>query len=377
MRIKNTVKLAITVGVITAVVLTGCFIITLVNQPSNAAVGEQITAVVTVSVEGQSDANPHYGIAGFLIPDDWTIDTVYFSGGYSDYCTYLHPDSSDAEPGGQVDYWTDSLEAHYPAGTGMKWVVYQSSKSHLTLVDTLDVMLTVKMTISNTQGNYNLGYFVSDAALDFSDPTYYDVSLNNAITISGVVPVELTSFNASAAKEGISLAWATATETNNKGFEIEKSIDNKIFNRIGFIEGKGTTAEKNSYQFVDKQPGNEKCYYRLKQIDLDGTFKYSKTIDVDYSVPNEFSISQNYPNPFNPSTSIQFGLPVEARVIVTLYNTLGERVLVLANREFTAGRHVLNMNGGNLSSGTYIYSISAEGIDGSKFMQTKKMILMK
>ncbi len=110
---------------------------------------------------------------------------------------------------------------------------------------------------------------------------------------------------------------------------------------------------------------------------MDGTFKYSKTIDVDYSVPNEFSLSQNYPNPFNPATSIQFGLPVEAKVIVTLYNALGERVLVVTNKEFSAGRHVLNINAGNLSSGTYIYSISAEGIDGSNFVRTKKMILMK
>ena len=170
-------------------------------------------------------------------------------------------------------------------------------------------------------------------------------------------------------KEGISLNWATATETNNKGFEIEKSLDNKIFNSIGFVEGKGTTLKKTTINLLINNLRNEKCYYRLKQIDLDGTFKYSKTIDVDYSVPNEFSLSQNYPNPFNPATSIQFGLPVEAKVIVTIYNALGERVLVVTNKEFSAGRHVLNINAGNLSSGTYIYSISAEGIDGSNFVQ--------
>jgi len=98
---------------------------------------------------------------------------------------------------------------------------------------------------------------------------------------------------------------------------------------------------------------------------------------VNFSVPTEYRVSQNYPNPFNPSTSIEFALPVEAKVIITLYNSIGEKVAEITNAEFNAGRHILDFNAANLSSGTYIYTVSAEGIDGSRFVQSNKMILMK
>ena len=374
---KNTVKLAYAAAIIAVAFIAGCFVIKLVSQPSTAMGGEQITSVVTVSVEGQTDANPHYGIAGFLIPNDWTIDSVYFTGGYSDYCTYLDPDSADAEPGGAEDYWTDTLETRYPSGVDMKWVVYQSSQSHLTLNDTVDVLLTVKMTTSAAQGNFNLGYFASDAALDFTDPTWYAVSLNNSITISGTVPVELTSFNAEVAKNAISLKWATATETNNHGFEIEKSLDNKNFMKVGFVEGHGTTTNRNTYQYIDRDVNTNKYYYRLKQIDNDGSFTYSKIVELNYTTISNFTLSQNYPNPFNPTTSIQFSIPVESQVTVKLFNAVGQEVSVLVNDQFAIGSHSIKIDASNLSSGTYIYSISAKGADGTLFAQSKKMVLMK
>src|SRR5690606_20022014 len=329
------------------------------------------------SVEGQLDATPHYGIAGFLIPNGWTIDTVYITGAYNDYMTFLHPDSSDKEPGGQMDFWADTLEARYPSGADYQWVVYQSSTAHTAIVDTVDAVINVKMTTSTAQGNFNLGYFVSDAALDFSDNTWYDVSLNNAITISGVVPVELTSFTAAAEKNQVTLNWQTATETNNRGFEIQRRSSNSDFVTIGFVEGKGTSTNSSSYSYTDKNVDNQAFSYRLKQIDFDGSFEYSNIVEVDLSLPADFSISQNYPNPFNPSTSIRFALPVDAKVSVMLYNSLGEVVENLVEGNFTAGNHTINFNAANLTSGTYIYKIYAKGFDGREFAQSNKMVLMK
>ncbi len=94
-------------------------------------------------------------------------------------------------------------------------------------------------------------------------------------------------------------------------------------------------------------------------------------------VPTEFSLEQNYPNPFNPSTTIKFALPVEAKVTVTLYNALGQRVNEIVSNNFTAGVQTVNFNASELASGMYIYQISAQGVDGSNFVDTKKMILMK
>ncbi len=274
-----------------ALVIAGCFVILSVSQPSSVMGLQQFTASLSVEVAGQSDATPHYAIVGLKLPNSWQVDSVWFTGAYNDYCVFLHPDSSDSEPGGQVDYWTDSLEARYPSGADMQWVVYESSTSHLTLVSTDTVDLFVKMTPGVTQGNFDLGYFVSDAALDFTDPTWYSANLNNPITVAGVVPVELTSFSAVGTRDGVQLNWETATEINNHRFEIERSNDSQNFTIVGFVNGRGTTTEKSSYSFVDKGVNEGKYYYRLKQVDYNGAYEYSQVIEVEFSVPQEFVIS--------------------------------------------------------------------------------------
>lgn len=374
-RIAKISLLAVT-GLV-ALLIAGCFAILSVNQPASVQGLEQFTASLRVEIAGQSDANPHYGIVGLLIPNDWQVDSVWFEGAYNDYCTFLHPDSSDAEPGGQVDYWADSLEARYPSGPNLQWVIYQSSTSHLTLVSTDTVDLFVTMTPSATQGIFDLGYFVTDAALDFTDPTYYSVSLNNSITVSGVIPVELTSFAAIGNKNGVELRWETASETNNRGFDIEKSMDGLIFSKIGFVNGNGTTTQRSSYQFIDKSPLTGKQFYRLKQIDFNGTFDYSKVVEISPAVPQEFTLGQNYPNPFNPSTTINFGVPVESEITLSIYNSLGQLVKVVASGIYQAGNHNLNFSADELSTGTYYYNLKAKGSDGSEFNKTAKMLLLK
>jgi hypothetical protein len=364
-------------AIIASLILAGCFVIVSVNQPATALGGEQITAAVTVKVEGIADANPHYGIAAFLIPEDWSVHSASFAGAYTDNMTYLPPEVPDNEPGGQVDFWYPALEEKYPSGEGYKWIVYQSNTSHLTVASDVEAVLTVKFNTSETQGTFNLGYFVTDAALDFTDPTYFSISLNNPILIAGIVPVELTSFVASASNESVILKWETASETNNRGFEIERSTDNLSFKTLGFVAGKGTTVENNSYTYVDKNVANETYYYRLKQYDLNGTFSYSEIVEVSNILPTVYNLSQNYPNPFNPSTSIKFGLPVDSKVIITIYNSLGEVVDVPVNSSYSAGTHTFNLSASKLTSGTYIYSLSAEGVDGSNFIKSNKMVLLK
>ncbi len=115
----------------------------------------------------------------------------------------------------------------------------------------------------------------------------------------------------------------------------------------------------------------------LKQIDFDGSYSYSNVVEVDNALPSVFALEQNYPNPFNPSTTIQFGLPVEAKVTIYLFNTLGEKVAQLANTDFAAGNQRVDFNASNLSSGVYFYTIEAIGVDGTNFVTSKKMMLMK
>ena len=192
------------------------------------------------------------------------------------------------------------------------------------------------------------------------------------------VPVELTSFVAH--YEGLSakLQWSTATETNNRGFEIQRSADGSEFARIGFVEGKGTTIIPQNYSYTDNSILPSTNYsYRLKQIDFDGNFSYSNIIELGESHPANFELKQNYPNPFNPSTKITFTLPEKSYVSLDVYNIIGQKVAALINQNLEAGRHTLDFDANNLTAGIYVYSITATDNNGNVRSMTKKMTLIK
>ncbi len=191
------------------------------------------------------------------------------------------------------------------------------------------------------------------------------------------VPVEITSFIASTSKSQVLLNWITASELNNRGFEIEQSFDNKTFNKIGFVAGSGSTSEQRNYNYTVNNAPAGLQYYRLKQLDFDGTFEYSPVVEIDGPLPVEFVLNQNFPNPFNPSTSITFSLPVNSNVQISLYNTLGQKIAELVNLNFPAGTHQVDYTVKGLSSGTYIYVINASGSNGTNFYAAKKLTIMK
>ncbi len=196
--------------------------------------------------------------------------------------------------------------------------------------------------------------------------------------MSGVVPVELTSFTANVSNTQIVLNWETATETNNHGFEVERAPDGNSFSVIGFIEGKGTTTEAQKYSFVDNNISAGLEYsYRLRQIDLDGAFSYSNVINTASIAPVNFSLEQNFPNPFNPTTQISFGLPSKSMVNLEVFNLLGEKVATLINNELDAGVHKISFDASQLSTGIYIYALTANGQNGEKFVNARKMTLIK
>jgi len=208
-----------------------------------------------------------------------------------------------------------------------------------------------------------------------------DVLSKSIIALGGVIPVELTTFEAKIVNDNVNLRWETATETNNLGFEIEKKYG-QSWRKIGFVEGQGTTTDLKIYSFTDKLDASQsgKIYYRLKQIDFDGTSNYSKEVYVENYGPKEYTISQNYPNPFNPVTTIKYTLPFDSNVKLIVYNITGEKVSELVNSVITAGSYTVEFNayGVDLSSGIYFYTIEANAVDKSgSYRETKKMILLK
>lgn len=196
----------------------------------------------------------------------------------------------------------------------------------------------------------------------------------HSFSLAGVVPVELSSFTVSPNRSGVHLNWSTSTEANNYGFEIQRSLDGNSFVTIGFVSGIGTSIASTSYSYVDKSDfiGKNNLYYRLKQIDFDGSFEYSQVINVEYDFPLTFVLNQNYPNPFNPDTKISFAIPAEENVSIKVFDITGTEILTIINERKPAGTYEINFDATNLVSGVYFYKLTA-----GQYSSIKKMTLIK
>ena len=192
------------------------------------------------------------------------------------------------------------------------------------------------------------------------------------------LPVELTSFSASVANGStVNLSWKTATEVNNYGFDVERSSGNSNWQKIGFVAGSGNSNSPKDYSFTDNPSGGTSFSYRLKQIDVGGSFKYYDPVTVNLTLSGKPKLLQNSPNPFNPSTTIKFYTPNTSDVTIKIYDMLGREVTTLINQQTTAGYHVVYWNGKdsrgeNVASGIYLYRLTA-----GNFSETKKMNLLK
>ncbi len=224
-------------------------------------------------------------------------------------------------------------------------------------------------TLQNTApaGNYN------HMSLSRTGTTIMAVRSNGGIsTYNFVIPVELTSFTASVnSSNQVELNWNTATETNNRIFEVERKTSGGNYSTVGYVEGSGTTTLPHSYSFTDKQADNGIYTYRLKQIDFDGQSEYSKEVEVNLNGLITFNLAQNFPNPFNPSTDILYNIPESGNVTLVIYNTLGQQVAILVNGFVTAGSHTVRFNAKALPSGAYFYKLQK----GNSVLVKKMMLL--
>lgn len=194
---------------------------------------------------------------------------------------------------------------------------------------------------------------------------------------SVTLPVELSSFTSSVDGRNVSLRWTTANELNNSGFDIERSSLQGTWTKIGFVPGNGTTSSVTDYAYEDRNLESGKYAYRLRQVDYNGNYEYFELSgEVFVGIPGRFNLSQNYPNPFNPSTTINFDLPYDSKVSITLFDISGREVARLVNDARTAGYHSVAFNASSLSSGTYFYRIDASSTGGN-FSDTKKMLMIK
>lgn len=147
-----------------------------------------------------------------------------------------------------------------------------------------------------------------DDAFRFEEEGLYKVEVTNVmvpgLTLKGeidatILPVALISFEGKSENNQTKLTWKTTSETNNKGFEIERGADARTFEKIGFVDGSGDTKERQDYHFTDLEPFVV-SYYRLKQLDYDGKSDYSRVV----SVKGEGAILKIFPNPAQEHLSV-------------------------------------------------------------------------
>ena len=201
-----------------------------------------------------------------------------------------------------------------------------------------------------------------------------------AIYYYGVLPVELTSLTAKAENNMVYINWKTATELNNVGFQVQRSKEMNTqaenWQTLGFIKGKGNTSTNSTYSFKDVNPLDGKQYYRIKQLDANGSFTIYGPVSANNIGKVDFTLEQNYPNPFNPGTVIKYSIPQAGNVSIKLYNELGSEVATLLNEFKEPGKYSLNFSSDQLknkiSSGVYFYTIKS-----GQFTQTRKMVIMK
>ena len=190
----------------------------------------------------------------------------------------------------------------------------------------------------------------------------------------GALPVELSSFSAMVSNTSVDLSWKTLEEINNSGFEVErKNVESQSWQKVGFVEGHGTTSISYIYNFTDRNLASGVYNYRLKQIDYNGNFEYHNlSSEVVIGTPVSFALSQNFPNPFNPETKINFQIPTDGFVSLKVFDNSGKEVATLVNQSMTAGFHTSNFNASTLSSGVYFYRLETQG-----FVKVMKMALVK
>ncbi len=196
------------------------------------------------------------------------------------------------------------------------------------------------------------------------------------------LPVELASFSAAVSNNSVLLNWMTASEINNKGFEVERKLKNQDWVTIGFVTGNGTSTEKHNYKFSDEKVNenyNGRVLYRLKQVDFNGEYNYSNQVFADFDfIPDQVTLAQNFPNPFNPTTTIKYSIPVEANVKLVVYNSIGEKVSELVNSVQATGNYQVTWNATDFASGIYFYALEVSDMQNQNlFKESRKIVLVK
>ena len=261
-----------------------------------------------------------------------------------------------------------------------EYLVYRPGSSGAIMLDlsATSGTLNVEWFDPSTGDTVSGGTVQGSASRSFTAPFANDAILY--VYSDPSLPVQLSTFTAKVLEgNAVRLSWSTQSEVNNYGFYVHRRSDNdQDFAKLpnSFIQGAGTSSSGQTYSFVDKTVKAGRHFYKLEQVDNDGTSRFSSVAEVEVML-KEFSLSQNYPNPFNPATTIIYDLPQELDVTLKVFNTLGQEVRTLVNERKKPGSYTVvwdgkDNRGSSLSSGIHISRLLA-GV----WVEVRKMVLLK
>ncbi|MEM1096967.1 MAG: T9SS type A sorting domain-containing protein [Bacteroidota bacterium] len=180
--------------------------------------------------------------------------------------------------------------------------------------------------------------------------------------ISEALPVELVAFEARLNGGTAQLIWATASETNNAGFSVERRLPNApAWDEVGFVSGVGTTLEAQSYTYQVEavSPGTHR--FRLRQVDFDGTFAYSPEVELVVELVETYRTTSVYPNPTADGAQLEVVVRNDQAVSAAIYDVLGRAVRTVFDGRIRANTpHKLTLDTAGLPSGLYFVRVSGE-----------------
>ncbi|MGB2868660.1 MAG: YCF48-related protein [Bacteroidota bacterium] len=276
---------------------------------------------------------------------------------------YNDLDNSGTVSGGDALVGSTTFSSGVATLSGLSFPVSMSGTKLLIVVDVAP----------GANSLHTLGVEMQDANdLTATNATSTGFPISNSS--NSPLPVQVTAFHAAVEGHGVRLTWTTASEINSYGFQVEKrELRSTSWQTVGFVSGSGTSSSPREYSFIDGQVSPGRHAYRLRQIDNNGAFGFSREAEINsIAQPDCFTLEQNYPNPFNPSTEISYQLPVAGQVRLRIFDVLGNEIATLVDEKRSAGRHQILWTASGISSGMYFLRMEA-----GAFVDVKKLMLMK
>jgi Secretion system C-terminal sorting domain len=266
----------------------------------------------------------------------------------------------------------------------LKWEFANNSQKKSFLIDVLR-FVDFNNAIQVSFRNKNYLNFIADSSIvlyqfNFADEDELyearerlDISYTSPVFVKSDVPIfaRAPELNISILSNSYELSWSGGDYKQAKNYILEKSVDNSDYKKVTSVEADNSIEKK--YSLLDVKDLNaEVIYYRIKQVNSDGSTVYSSQVKIGQGITEPFKLEQNYPNPFNPKTNIVINILEDSDVDITVYNLEGKEITKLYKGFLASGTHKFAFDATDLPSGIYLYKVSTP-----TYSDTKKMILTK